>query len=147
MVRKRVFTKFLNTAVLGPPTVHTAFPDADFWVTQEDIDIIGIQLELCVTTSFGNDGTGGVDAEVSQVAVARQDGVMCLCTVEFDWNTVPAFGAGGYQTVTMMLPEDKIITVREEGRVSLNVDTYCANVTAGNTAVCVHAIVFYTKRG
>ncbi len=156
MRNKRVFTKWLKGAgmslpLAGLPVEKAEFPANQFWLLQEPIDIIGVELVGGVSGDMAkmNSGSGEFSMDVSQVGVLGADGMLAI--IRGIWTSEGAAHLGGVwgtTVVVVMFPSDAAVPVREEGYVYLNGYINAYNGQLGQEISCqAYAIIYYTKRG
>ena len=126
----------------GTPWVYTL--SADQFLAQEDIDIIGLELNLEICEINENDSVTMAYAEISQNGNWAQDGSIMREQVNLTWNTTPAFGHYMKGFRSLMFPAGLAIPLKEEGILYMHVQS--AGGSAGISYLSVHCNVFYTKR-
>ncbi|MBA7587480.1 hypothetical protein ES708_29510 [subsurface metagenome] len=144
-MNKRIFTKIFHKAV--PVTTASIVKEEPslFWLMQEDIEVLGAEINIYNTTPSENDGFASLYVELSQVGMLNADGVILSAAALEGWNTTPA----GISAVTAHpvtnFPTGFVVPIREEGY--LYVNTSAMGKTAGVSSFTYDVIVYYTKKG
>ena len=142
---KKIFTRdFTANVTAAVPQEYHEEPHS-YWKLQEDIEIIGVELNIQNRAPSENDGFAKCYAEISQAGFLFTDGIIACGSASEGWNTVPQGVAETNCHVVVMLPQGSVITVKEEGYVYLNVLTW--GKTAGDSLFRIEGIVYYTKPG
>lgn len=142
---KRIFTKQFHEAATTVPAVISVFEALAIWRPQEDIEIIGWYMSAWIQDLLANDGNITWVAELSQVGVLNQDGVIGCVTCTGTQNTAPNFGDLGYETLGLIFPAGFAIPIREEGAVYMNCEILATDLAVGTPVCNVHGAVYYTK--
>lgn len=143
---KRIFSKFFyQSFTLLANTPSSPMTSVEILLAEEDITIVGIQLEMHVgqTTPIGNDGMAWCSVEVSQAGIPDMPGTLCYARAHQWWNTSPAGIDSHGETNVVMLPEDVGVTLPEEGRLYAHIGW--GNDSAGNVSAHPHGRIFYVK--
>lgn len=143
---RKIYTKRLATAVVAPLGIATEYHAADLWLVQDDIEIIGAQID-CTVCAVGETGTGigAVDFDVSQVGLLAQDGLILQGTCAFSYDIATVIGKPGQANVGIIFPEGSRMVVKEEGHVYLNMIVFGANIAILTIPVCLHGTIYYHK--
>jgi len=143
---KRVFTHEMNVAIDGVDGENTEVLCAAEFVAQEDIHIIGVDMDVQNRVMQSqNDGMGENWAELSQSGRRYGDGILIQGGAWAWWNTTPASVGCTQCNHILMFPEGSAIPLREEGRLYLHTCSYNLGISAGVTSGSVHVIIYYTK--
>lgn len=148
MNQKRVFTKNMNALVstLGGIEVKTG---ADVWIPQEDIEIIGSQVDSELLCNFAVNGIIHAIVDLSLAPGMSQDGdINFLHTVALQWNVVGQ-GGGGVGSLgdnaVVMFPAGYSIPVKEDGHVNLHL---LIETPAGETGdLYANVRIYYLRVG
>lgn len=143
----RVFVKHLNSGCQnaeGPDGTEERL-GVDAWTVEENITIIGWQLNLLSHHLVGNDGMGNAEYELSQSGLRHKDGQLCNICTSSHWNTTPAFGDNGEATIAQMLPKQCGIPVSEGGTIYMHCYLGVSDLTAGLIHSNCLANIFYVK--
>lgn len=147
MVNKnKIYTRRLAAAVVAPFGVATEYQAADFWLVQDDIEIVGAYLGISASLAdILCMGGGCVHADLSQVGLLDQDGQILQGMAEVIPDIATNFGQSGQLNIAVMFPAGLRIPVREEGYIYLNGIAFMANVTVGNIGICLHGTIYYIR--
>lgn len=148
-MNKRIFTHKVDfnqkTVAAGTSLTYNA---DNAWLMQEDIDVIGVEIQIDMTNHVGNDGMGLAVIEVSQSGKYGEDGLIARVNGISEWNTAPAFGGARQPNqVVVMFPAGHAIPVKQEGHIYTNGYYNAVTLTAGNLTFAGTAIIYYTKKG
>ncbi|MBA7551271.1 hypothetical protein ES705_43810 [subsurface metagenome] len=142
---KRIFTKCFS----GNVEVSAAVPSISLniapWLMQEDIAILGVDMDLAVETPSENDGFASLTMELSQIGAWGADGSIASVSAYEGWNTVPQGVCVANGHTTFFLPDNKSIDIKEEGALYLNSTSY--GKTADSTYFRYVLTIFYEKKG
>jgi len=144
---QRVFCKHLNGGCINAtgPDGTVEVLGADQWTTEEDVIIVGWQMNLMCHHLVGNDGMGNAEYELSQSGLRHKDGQICNIAAHSNWNTTPAFGDGTEAIVAQTLPKQMGIPVSEGGTIYMHAYVGVADLTAGSLHSNCLANIFYVK--
>ncbi len=140
---KRMFTKCFSGQAIAdglPPAYSLNIAP---WLMQEDISILGVDMDVRMTTPSENDGFTSLILELSQVGAWGTDGSIASVSGGEGWNTTPAGIQQDGGHTSLMFPES--IDVKEEGAIYLH--SLSQGKSAGQTAYNYHIVVYYTKGG
>lgn len=141
---KRLFTHHMQFALViaGADWVYT--PSADQFLAQENLDIIGLELNIELCSYNQNDSVSMAYVEISQNGNWNQDGMLMREQAVAAWNTAPAFGYYVKGFRSQFFPAGYAVPLKEEGVLYMHVQSQGA--AAGTTSLAVHCNVFYAKR-
>ncbi|MBA7552123.1 hypothetical protein ES705_44677 [subsurface metagenome] len=142
---KKVFTRDFTATIPVEGAVDVRHEPYTYWKLQEDIEVLGVELNIQNELPSENDGFAKCYAEISQAGFLFTDGVIACCSASEGWNTAPPGISETNGHVTVMLPQGSVITVKEEGYLYLNIASF--GKTAGISGFRVEGIVYYTKPG
>ncbi len=144
---KRIFTKVLASTVNVQAGIGAEVEQNSIlqWLVQEDIEVIAISLAICCSAPSENDGFTKLEVEISQVAVAKQDGLILAGVATEGWNTTPAGICATNCNESIVFPLGLAVPVKEEGYLHLN--AVGVGKSAGTCGYQVVATIFYTKKG
>jgi len=145
---KRVFTKEMswNFGALSEPMGIAPVENAVvMWKAQEDILIIGCELHLYSTHYTAQDGYTYCHAEISQVGMYVQDGMIACVAASNWWNSVPGGIHRQNGHVVVMFPDGYAIPIKEEGTVYVNGVCSLEEQSAGIDRYAFRAVIFYVK--
>lgn len=148
-MNKRIFTHKVDfsqkTVAAGTSLTYNA---DTAWLMQEDIEVIGVEVQIDMTDHVANDGMGLAVIEVSQSGTYGGDGLIARVNGISEWNSVPAFGGARQPgAVVVMFPAGHAIPVKQEGYIYMNGYYNAVTLTAGNFIFAGSAIIYYTKKG
>jgi hypothetical protein len=156
MRNKRIFTKYLQATgcalpITGGPVDFLHFPANQFWLVQEDIEVVGVELTGGIGSAWVEmvKGSGEFHVDISQVGLLGQDGVIANIRGVWTAGQIPnVAGVWGDTKVVVMFPPDGAVPVKEEGYVYMNLYVNCYNGDAGKfLSAQAYAIIYYIKRG
>ncbi len=141
---KRIFTK----CFAGALSVQSAAPVINLnmapWLMQEDISVLGVDMDVTVEMPNENDGFSSLTMELSQVGAWGSDGSIASVSAFEGWNTVPQGIDVANGHTSYFFPDGRSIDVKEEGALYLNATS--RGKTAGSTYFRYLITVFYEKR-
>lgn len=150
--RKRIFTKFLRSSGLNMVSTgaaeFTRFDNADSWLVQEDIVVIGVQLVSKFGADYVVSNAGGAElvSSVSQVGTRWADGEILMGETTMASNGAAHLGYQGHDNQQVIFPEDLGIPVREEGYLYLHAELTLQGIEIGVTiSVDCEALIYYIK--
>jgi hypothetical protein len=112
---------------------------------QEDISILGVDMDLVSREPSENDGFASMAMELSQVGAWGTDGSIATVSAREGWNTAPAGISAQNGHTSFFLPNGKSIDIKEEGRLYLN--SYAFGKTSGFSIFTYVITIFYEKKG
>lgn len=141
---KKVFTKSFPLSLSTITDVELDKEPQSFWLLQEDVEVIGCDLDIFCNSRSQNDGESYAYVELSQVGMLNADGMIASVSASEGWNTTPAGIEKARGHTTVMFNDGHSISVREEGYLYINTRT--AGKSAGAGTWLGQIIVYYTKR-
>ncbi|MBA7540948.1 hypothetical protein ES705_33254 [subsurface metagenome] len=141
---KRIFTKCFAGGVEVTAAEPTISLNIAPWLMQEEVSIIGVDMDLALETPSENDGFTSMTMEFSQIGAWGADGSIASVSAYEGWNTTPAGICGVNGHTSFFLPDGKSIDIKEEGALYLNSTSY--GKTAGSTHYRYVLTIFYEKK-
>ncbi len=143
---KDVFCKSLRMITAGLAGVNTPWTDnADVWLLEEDIEVIGYQMRMAPNLVAENDGYSIASAVLSQ-ALKDFVGEMCHIICFELWNSVPAsVRAHGLSEVVMFDPANTI-KLKEGQQLYFGLGVDAIHRTAGLSVWEGGVIIFWRRR-
>lgn len=152
-VGKKVKTHILIFAdAMGALTYNEAFQAADIWVPQDDVRVVGIELDIdfdfAGAISMAQGGCRGY-SEVSRVGQFEQDGVLARVRMMIgSWVEVGGIAILGDMTDSMvvMFPDELGVDLDEGEPLYLNALAYNDCIDGGSRAFGTKAVIYYVER-
>ncbi len=142
---RRIFTKCFSGALTATGAAPVISLNMAPWLMQEDVLILGVDMDLVVTVPSENDGFSSCTIEVSQLGAWGDDGSIASVSAYEGWNTTPAGICATTGHTSFFFPAGKGIDIKEEGALYLNAQA--KGKTAGTTSFNFLVTIFYEKRG
>ena len=140
---KRVFIKHYGQVIETFAGAANEELNNIIMTAEEDIRVIGVQIDnKCIVVS-GNDGHTYCAAEVSQTGRLAGDGIIVETWAHELWNTSPAAVMMCDGREVVMFPEGHYVPVMEGGSLYLN--TWTWGKSAGISKYSVVTKIFYVK--
>lgn len=144
-MKQRIYTHhMIYSQVIAADPNWVYVLSADQFVAQDDIDLVGVELNVEMCAFNQNDNFTMAYGELSQNGNWAQDGSILRGQCTAAWNSSPAFGYYVPSFRTVIFPYNCAIPIKEEGNVYLHVQYQGAS--AGTTSLGVHANLYYVKR-
>ncbi|MBA7551976.1 hypothetical protein ES705_44527 [subsurface metagenome] len=142
---KRLFTKCFS----GEWVIEGQFPLVNLnllrWLMQEDISILGVDMDVKCQTPSENDGFAHITLELSQNGGWGSDGSIATVSAFEGWNTVPQGICIDNGHTSFFFPDGKSIDIKEEGVLYLHSITN--GKSAGQSIFEYVITIFYEKKG